>query len=415
MRLFASKSVSSAREWIRASTEVISRHDGSGVNLELPKFSLNKAISFLNNGNVEMAKKLAKEAEKLTNALVRRYESADRAISRLKEKIEYMRELGIDCSRTERQLKRSQEFLSSWTKEEENWVPMYLEAAETAGSAVEEAARTMELFRKATQTIEDAEKYLEKEFKSNSTFDENVFQNLVLVPGLDLIKEAKKCLAESDFVRAAELAREVKALTKRARSKCLEAAEVYGYCENLIEELKREGIIPHELDDLLILANTAYQNGRFNRVKELGSLLEKKALNVRAKHRSALNAIKEAKRMAENMEDVNFNFREAEAALGDAHIALEHGDYDRSAELASKCKNKIRELELEYERTTREIQEVKEKVDLLKSAGHSVARDAEEMLLKAQRELQEGNYEGSKEDIQIATLLLGSFEGERQE
>jgi hypothetical protein len=53
------------------------------------------------------------------------------------------------------------------------------------------------------------------------------------------------------------------------------------------------------------------------------------------------------------------------------------------------------------------IEETKRKVEELREIGTDYANDVEEMVLRAEREFENGDYVNSSEDLKIASLLMG--------
>ena len=59
------------------------------------------------------------------------------------------------------------------------------------------------------------------------------------------------------------------------------------------------------------------------------------------------------------------------------------------------------------DRLARTIEETKRKVEQLRAIGTDYANDVEEMVLRAEREFENGDFATSSEDLKIATLLIG--------
>ena len=61
------------------------------------------------------------------------------------------------------------------------------------------------------------------------------------------------------------------------------------------------------------------------------------------------------------------------------------------------------------EALARAIEEARKRAQFLRGSGLSFLPDIQEVLTRAEREFQNGNFVGSSEDLRIATVLLDQF------
>src|SRR5204863_69672 len=101
-----------------------------------------------------------------------------------------------------------------------------------------------------------------------------------------------------------------------------------------------------------------------------------------------------------------FHSYEAEAALRDARRCLREGSYARSIQHLERALQAFARRTNARASLAKAIEETRTRVKLLAGGGLSFMPDIQEVLGRAEREFQQGNYAGSSEDLRIATVLL---------
>jgi len=141
---------------------------------------------------------------------------------------------------------------------------------------------------------------------------------------------------------------------------------------------------------------------------DLGAEAAQEAVSLGTRYREVLNAMTIASAAIDALRAEGLSVTEAEISMGRAKAALKQGNYA----LAAGCCDDVH-LAAANQRKFRDglrtlIDETKAKVTRLRETGVAYVNDAEEMVLKAEREFANGEYEATNDDLRIATLLLGS-------
>src|SRR3970282_1185572 len=102
-----------------------------------------------------------------------------------------------------------------------------------------------------------------------------------------------------------------------------------------------------------------------------------------------------------------FHSYEADTAIRDARKALREGSYARALEHLQPAHAAFVRRKNVRQTLAKAIEETRARVVQLQDAGLPFIPDVQELLGRAERELRDGNFSGSSEDLRIATLLLG--------
>jgi hypothetical protein len=326
-------------------------------------------------------------------------------VEELRAVVEEIQELGLDFPELDEMLLESVEAIEGLS--DVNLVPSFADAATIAMEGLQIGREIISSHQAALNAIDKAEHLIKDEYESQGGIHGNVFQHLILSPSLDLLKESRRHLEGGDFERVHAILQGLRALPGNVRKECQENAEIYRYCETIIEDMKKEGVTTLEVEDILRISRTAFLNGRFARVKELSEVIEEKAIQLRKRHRSALRALKRAKRAAIMIEKINAKSREAEESIVEACMSMREGDYDRCVELSDNAVSVANKVCGRYRSLVKRIRALKND---MKRRGSTLPDDFEEMLSRAERELKKGNHQGSQAEVEIASLLLNQFE-----
>jgi len=93
--------------------------------------------------------------------------------------------------------------------------------------------------------------------------------------------------------------------------------------------------------------------------------------------------------------------------VDDAKRSLAQGQYDRATEQSGDARRALGKRQEVRDRLARMIEDTKRKVEELRAVGIDYANDVEEMVLRAEREFENGDFVNSSEDLKIASLLMG--------
>ncbi|MFA5897326.1 MAG: hypothetical protein WC985_10585, partial [Thermoplasmata archaeon] len=101
-----------------------------------------------------------------------------------------------------------------------------------------------------------------------------------------------------------------------------------------------------------------------------------------------------------------FHSYEAEAAIKEARRAVREGSYARALEQLDRAHAAFARRRNARETLVKALEETRKRVEILSNAEFPFLPDVQEVLGRAEREFRQGNYSGSSEDLQIATVLL---------
>jgi len=123
-------------------------------------------------------------------------------------------------------------------------------------------------------------------------------------------------------------------------------------------------------------------------------------------HRRAATGLADAEVLYSRMVREGFHSYEAEAAIKEARHALKEGAYTRTLEHLDRAHAAFARRRNAREALARAIEETRTHIQTLSGADFPFLPDVQEVLGRAEREFRQGNYSGSSEDLQIATVLL---------
>jgi hypothetical protein len=330
---------------------------------------------------------------------------AKASVKELRAVVEEIRELGLDLPELDEMLLESVEAIEGLS--DVNLVPSFADAAKIAVEGLQIGQGVISSHRAASNAVEKAEHLIKNEYENQGDIHGNVFQHLILSPSLDLLKESRQYLDCGDFERVHAILQDLRALPGKVRKECQENAEIYRYCETILEDMRKGGVTTQEVEDILRISRTAFLNGRFERVKELAEVIEEKAIHLREKHRSALQALKRAKRAGIMIEKINARSLETEESMVEACVSMKEGDYDRCIELSDRATATATRVRRRYKKLVLRIKALRRD---MKRKGSNLPDDLAEMLARAERELKRGNHQGSQAEVEIASLMLNQFE-----
>jgi hypothetical protein len=319
-----------------------------------------------------------------------------------------IKDLGIEARDLEKSLLESVEAVAGITNED--LVPCYDVAIKIASDGIVRGREVLSSYSLATEAINRAERLIRIEYENQGSIQANIFQQLILSPSLELLKEAKVCLKNGEFERVHEIVEQIRSLPRKAKEECLKSAEMFRYCEEILDEMREEGIAAHEVEDVVEIARKAFLNGMFSRVKELAEVVEQKSIHLRERYRNAVRAIDEAKEAVSALEEIGFESEEANEYLTSAAQCMESGGYGKGFEWANKSMEVAVDLCRQYWTLDERIVALREELKKLEEAGKSIPDDVKEILSRAEEELKEGDYENSEEDLDLASLMAGRFE-----
>ena len=324
------------------------------------------------------------------------------------EVVDRIRVLGIEAFELEEKLLESVEALEGISNPDLR--PSLDVAFMLAVEGVEKGKNILLYYDSAAAAIGHAERLIDEVHRDQSEIEGNVFQHLILSPSLELLSGAKQSLKKGELEQVHEIVGRIEILPKNVKKECLENAELYRYCEEILEGLKRDGVGTQEVEDVMTIARTAFLSGAFGRVGELTEVIERKAVELKDRHRAAGRSLREARNAVNVLEIKGVNSEELDELLGKASNSLDGADYRECIDLSNRCTSKAVDIRRSHSTLAERISMLREEAKLMRSRGESVTDDIDEILTRAEQELVQGDLQDSEEDVEIASLMMGRFE-----
>ena len=394
--------------------EAIARAEALLDVLRLSKVNLSAAIHLVAESraawgrkDLDSALRLAARAERLASTLEGRYRGAQNALNALRAISDKARQLGVQAREFDDALVAARRVAREGTVEDGITIPNYLQARTILDAALARGSDLLRRAEAAANQIFTAELALDALKDANGTVDHAEFERLVLGGGRALIERAKQALANGNLDEADVAGRRAEEGAKKTLLAYQDAIGALSATERTISDLRSEGALAVAADRLLEQGQLLLHHGK---IAEARDILEKAA---QESHRVAIDSRRAAKSVAEAEESLSaltragFFTDEGNRAIRDAKRALAEGRYDRAEELAAEARRALGKRQEVRDRLARTIEETKRKVVELRAVGTDYANDVEEMVLRAEREFENGDFATSSEDLKIATLLMG--------
>lgn len=334
-------------------------------------------------------------------------QAARNAVDEFNRVVDTIRDLGIETLELEAKLLECIDALEGLS--DEDFQPSCEVALKVAQEGMLRAKWILTAYDSASEAVEKSEQLIKDEYEGQA-LSEKMFQHLILSPSLELLREARICLKNGEFEKVHTLADRIRSLPKRVKQECEKNGETYQYCEKIAEDLREEGIATQEVEDILAMARAAFLNGTFSRVAELADLVEKKALELRERHRVAVRSLERARGAIATLVHTGARSRVADNLAAEAAQSIEDGDYIRCVSCSERVEPLVEDTIGQYTAIMEKIDLVRDELRLPKDLGTKTRQDIEEALGKAESGLRDGNYQDSEEDIDVALLMIGKYD-----
>lgn len=395
-------------------TEAIARAQAVLDLLKLSKADLSPAVQLvvaareaLSRKDYDPAQALATRAEALASSLEERYRGAQKALNALVGIAKKAKEIGFATREFDAAVAEARKVAKDGTVEDGVSIPNYLQAR-----ALLEAAGTGggELLKRAQAVANDiftAELALDALKDANGHSDHEEFERLVLTGGRSLLEGAKKSLAAGDLEGAETAARRAGEGAKKTLAAYQDSIAALKDVEKAVGDLRKAGIIAAGPERLVEQGQVLLRRAKVAEAKDVLERAAREAQRIAIDYRRATKDVADAETSVAALARVGFVSEDAQRAVDDAKRALSQGQYDRATELSGDARRALGKRQEVRDRLARMIEDTKRKVEELRAVGIDYANDVEEMVLRAEREFENGDFVNSSEDLKIASLLMG--------
>jgi tetratricopeptide (TPR) repeat protein len=397
----------------RHAEEAIGRSEGlvavlrlTQADLEPAEQALRIAKDLFRSHEFSKALSAARRAETLALTLDERFAAYQKAREALRIRITELQRLGLHTEEFEAAEGRAQEKIATAVPENGVSVPNYLEARVVLERAAQDGRALLMKANTASNRIFLAEMAIEALGDMEGITDSRAFAQGALVSLEHALEDATRELAVGNVDQATHLASEIESRAERLRAAFREAGEILDRTEARLGELRSEGIVTERIERQIAYARDMRAKGLLEPCREMAQRLQEDAVHLAESHAKAVTGLQDAEVLYSRLVREGFQSYEADAAIKDARRALKEGNYVRALENVERAHGAFVRRRNAREALAKALLETQKRVELLKNAEFPMLPDVQEVLGRAEREFRQGNYSGSSEDLQIATVLL---------
>lgn len=406
-RRFFGKRSDEASETVARAEAVLEVLRLSKVDLTAPTTLVEAAKAALGRKEYADAGALAARAEALAGTLEGRYRSAQKALNAVRATSRKAKGIGLDATEFDGAVDEARRIARQGILEDGVTVPNYVQARVALEAALKRGRDLVKRAEAVANEVFTAELALDALRDATGAIDRAEFDRLVLAKGRALVLRAKDLLARGELEPAKESAKTAEDIAKRALLDYRDATGALHGAERTLEDLRAEGVVTVGLDRIVEQGLASLRRARISEAKELLGKAEREAQRLAIDYRRATRSVREAEAALATLARSGFSPDEVRTAVREARKALREGRYARAEDFAAECRRALGRRQEVQERLAHTIEETKRRVEILRATGIEYANDVEEMVLRAEREFENGDFVNSSEDLKIATLLLG--------
>ncbi|MCW3135973.1 MAG: tetratricopeptide repeat protein, partial [Canidatus Methanoxibalbensis ujae] len=213
------------------------------------------------------------------------------------------------------------------------------------------------------------------------------------------LNEAKHKLDKKNFSNAVKLANECKNSLERKINeyKQISAKQSIDLAYSEIKEAEKLGINVSDAKDLHKKAILEFDNREYEKAIEYAERSRKDAEYKIRRYNHAKEQIEASKDIVKSIKKL-ISIPKAEELIENAESALKVGNYNNAVKFAEEAKKIALERKSEYDTAFKSISEAEVAIEKAKEFGYCDTSEAEELLNKARKRFEEGNYAQSISD-----------------
>jgi len=380
----------------------------STADFATPQMLLEEARTLLALKDYRKSLKAAEQAERLAEIIEERHRAARKALGILKSEITQLEELGLDTSEAQAALELAKERIKQGTLEDGVRIPNYLEARINAEEAAKGARAIIIKAREASDAVFTAQLALDALRDMEGAVSQQLMEDVIMAPLDEMMQRSTVKIAEGNLEEALTLATLAEERANGIRVDYMECVRSLDSCQNILNGLTAEGVIVGRAAQVLEGGKNLLLQAKVSDAREAIARAEKEALMVSNQYRKAATSIEGAELALRNLSKSGMSDPEAEKRLKDAKKALSDGKYLRALDLADECRKSASKKVDVHDDLAHSLREMRQNVENLRKEGVQYADEVEEILSRAEREYEEGNYLSCGKDMKIASVLLGT-------
>lgn len=368
--------------------------------------ALTIAKQFFGAHQYAKAVQAAKRAESIAISLDERFGRYQRSLKALQSRIESMKRIGLVTETIEKVAGTAEEKVLAGVWDNGVFVPNYLEACSLLERTEREGRAFQEKAEIASNRIFVAELAIESLANLKGATDNGAFAQGAASSLEQSLHDATTELALGNAGNAATIAKDLEDKARRLKTQFTETTKTLTDMEAKLTDLRGEGVLTHAVETQAKMARDMLDRGLIEPAAAMASRLQSELKTTADQYRKATTTLADAELLYGRLQREGFHSYEADAALRDARRAIREGSYGRSIEHLERALQAFARRTNARASLAKAIEETRTRVRLLAGSGLSFMPDIQEVLGRAEREFQQGNYAGSSEDLRIATVLL---------
>ena len=354
----------------------------------------------LESGDTVRAKEAIERAERIATSLESDYRAAIEARERLTANLERMKAQGMPVDEESRALEAIHARATATREFEGRAVPDYAGARSLAEAAAARAEEKLDSFGHAGDAIFAAEVAVDG---ASEVFREGAEP---LDMAREVLEKARSELSGGNYDLAAKDAELAEKLALDLMEERHRAIETLASVDHLMQGLRAVGVATNSVSRALEIGRTLLNKGRIAEAVDTFNDTAQEAVALGTQYRTLLDRFSEASKAIHEMQKEGLPAGEAEAAFGRAKAAMKTGNYALAAACAQDVHAAVTRQREMRDGLRTWIDEAKKQIERLHELGLAIVNDAEEMVGKAEREFENGDYTASGEDLRIAGLLM---------
>lgn len=343
----------------------------------------------------------ARRAEAIAIALDERFNNYTKAWQALQIRVQELKRLGLHTGNLEAVVGAAEEKVIGGIWESGILIPNYLEGKAMLERAASEGRDLLVRANQASNKIFLAELAIEALAELQSGHGSAVAETLERA-----IEEATRELALGNVDSATRIAADLEGRAEKIRSDLIGAKKILDTTETSLRELRGEGIVTERIEKQIAYAREMLAKGLIEPASAMSRRLVEEAASLGEDHAKASTSLADAELLYLRLQREAFQSYEADAALRDARRALRQSNYAGVKEFVDRAQEAFARRRNAREALAKAISDTRKRIAILSDRQVPLLSDIQEVLGRAEREFSEGNFSGSSEDLQLATVLL---------
>ncbi len=377
------------------------------IDLTAPEALVQGARKALESRNFTNALAAARAAERIALKLEGQHSAYAKAVAALRARMEEIERFGIPVDAMVATLERTEARIKVGVWEDGIEIPDYESARVIAEEAEREGKDLVEKAAMASNAVFMAELAIEALVTVPGPKDRDVFEK----GGADALESAlegaTRRLALRDYDQAGRVARDIEARANRLRAEFIEATEALAATSAILGDLRGKGVATGRLGSQLAITRDVLHRGVIDPAAGMARRIFEDARSLEEGHTKVTAGIAGATNRYSALVREGHLSATADRAILDARRASRDGRYPEAQKHVEDAEAAISRAESEREALAKSLKDHRHRVTVPEHATHFLP-EAKEILGRAEKAFNEGDYSGSSEDLVLATLLMGS-------